>query len=372
MTKDDDMARPAKYTGVADALSQRIRAGEFEHGVPLPPEAELAADLGVHRLTLRKALGLLAQRQLIVKRPGLGSFVNPAAANLELPTILYVGETTSHFFEPFYRALCAEAQDRGKAITTVPPRSNGKGLDNLVDLAKKHERLICMEDCWDAIKTIVPEDVHVTRVSGFHSFGELPDDERPGYLISSNEYHAVKLAIKHLVALGHRRIGFLDIAWQSQGDPLLGIVKPQMETTLGYRAGLRIRGIEQEWLIGIPDPYESDDWQHYGAESIRHHFASWKDMPSAIICSADFRAAALIKVLRERGLRVPEDVSVVGIGNTPWAEWTDPQLTSICLGEAEMARLALVLSEEPEPRRPRIIRVDPELVERKSVAPLNG
>jgi DNA-binding LacI/PurR family transcriptional regulator len=366
------MGKPVKFVALAERVRARIEAGEFPPGEPLPPERRLADSFGVSRLTLRKAFALLGEQRAVIRRPGIGTFASPAVRPGAAAALLYVGETGSHFYESFYRALCAEAQDRGLAITAIVPDANGKAQTSLLALVRTRRRLICMEDCWPRLRALLPDDVHVTRVSGFNSYRRLAPDERPGYLIGSDQYRAVKLAVEHLVQLGHRRIGLLEIAWDGDPDPLLGRLDARRETVLGYRAALQEHGIAEEWLLGIPDRPDLEEWQPHETAVIQRHFDTWPRMPTAFVSAYDFRAAPLVKVLRERGLRVPEDISVVGVGNTPWAGWIDPPLTSVCLGEAEMARLALVLNAEPEPPRPRVIRIDPELVLRRSTAPPPG
>lgn len=71
--------RPAlgvpRYAGIAEQLIGRIESGELKPGDRLPPERELSRQLGVNRLTLRQALGVLKDRGLIVQRQGSGTFV---------------------------------------------------------------------------------------------------------------------------------------------------------------------------------------------------------------------------------------------------------------------------------------------------------
>jgi LacI family transcriptional regulator len=170
------------------------------------------------------------------------------------------------------------------------------------------------------------------------------------------------------VRLGHRSIAFLDTGRVLAPDNPIGTLDPKRDSLLGYRAGLQESRIDREWLLAIPDFPDLEHWQENEERSVRAHLERWGEVPSAILCAYDFRAGPLFRVLRERGLRIPQDVSVMGMGDTPWAIALDPMLTSVCLGESQMARLALVLNEEPEPPTPRVIRVDPELVERQSVA----
>jgi len=155
------------------------------------------------------------------------------------------------------------------------------------------------------------------------------------------------------------------------GKPMAGTVPPERLQYLGFLSGLRENGLEEVCTLAIPHKLlmvPGVDFAAVHRRFYRYHLERQKVGPTAFVCVNDFRAAPLIRVLRDLGRRVPEDISLVGIGNTPWAQAVDPPLTSVCLGEAEMARMAILLNDEPEPERTRVVRVDPELVVRQSVA----
>jgi LacI family transcriptional regulator len=91
--------------------------------------------------------------------------------------------------------------------------------------------------------------------------------------------------------------------------------------------------------------------------------------PDAILCANDLLAAGALVALRAAGLRVPEDVAVVGMDNTALAEHTWPPLTTIDLGSAERARLAaeLLLDRIDHPGGDaKTVGVEPRLVVRSS------
>jgi DNA-binding LacI/PurR family transcriptional regulator len=69
------------------------------------------------------------------------------------------------------------------------------------------------------------------------------------------------------------------------------------------------------------------------------------------------------------GGRRAQEVSLVGLGNTPWAQWLTPPLSSVSLNEERMAKLAILLADEEMPEMPEVVRVQPHLVERDSVHP---
>lgn len=372
------MPRPAKFLHVAEKLQNRIEAGGFPAGEPLPPEQVLADEMGVHRLTLRKALSLLRERQVVIGRPGLGSFANSASHPAAIPSAFYIGETDTDFYQTFYQALREEARKRGLALMALSPEGEPDELrGRFREIARQSQGVICTTSAWEKLSGFAPEELRVTRVSGFDSVGSRPIKDRPGCVVSTDHIRAVSIAVSHLARLGHRRIALLDVGlcMDYDPDPLLGKKSWHHEALNGYRAGLHQAGLDGEILIVIPDvtfrSRDRGDPETFEERSIARHFEVWRERPTAVVVVGDFRAAALLRVLRRLELRVPEDISIVGLGNTPWCKALDPHLTSVCLGEPQMARLALILNGEGGSNESCIVRVDPELVVRESTSPAN-
>src|SRR5262249_4540486 len=95
---------------------------------------------------------------------------------------------------------------------------------------------------------------------------------------------------------------------------------------------------------------------------------------SAVMCGNDLIAIGVLRAARQLGIRVPEDLSVVGFDDIPWAAIVTPALTTINQPVADMAAVALqlLLDRREKPDRPiRHRKVQVALVERDSVAPLN-
>ena len=357
------MPRPAKYTAVADALRQQIDAGRFAAGELLPTEQELAGQYGISRLTLRKALAQLEAEELVVRRSGAGTVVRhdlvPAAAG----QVLYVGQTQDHYFTKLYEALCSEARSRGFTVGSLDADAAARRRDVL----QRSRRLVCVEDAWPRIEPLVAADAHVTCIGGFYGISRPGELGRAMYVVSSDTYRAIGLAVDHLVSLGHRRIALVDHAHHPGPTPWRGRIHPRRSTYLGYCSALLKAGIRDERVIGVPTfEVGSRDWQ---IECLRHYLAEVANAPTAFVCAQDFQAGALLRALKEEGYRVPADASVVGLGDTPWTEWLAPPLTSVRLGEAEMARLALILTQEPVPDAVRLVRIEPEVVVRHSCGP---
>ncbi|GAA1353853.1 LacI family DNA-binding transcriptional regulator [Streptomyces beijiangensis] len=168
-------------------------------------------------------------------------------------------------------------------------------------------------------------------------------------------------ATEHLLSLGHRRIGFI------AGPPRLLCSRARLD---GYRAALEGAGVAvDDALIVAGDFYHASGFA--GAEQLLDLAAP----PSALFASSDQMALGAIEALRRRGLRVPEDLSVVGFDDLPEVRWSAPPLTTVRQPLTEMgkvaARTVLRLARGEELDSPRV-ELATELVLRASTAPYPG
>lgn len=145
--------------------------------------------------------------------------------------------------------------------------------------------------------------------------------------VSATNWSGGMQATEHLIDLGHRRIGF---AGGTPGS------RPAEQRLHGHLAALTSAGISRDAapidLIGFT--YEDG----------RNSAAAMLDLaepPSAIVAGCDASALGIMEAARHRGLRLPEDLSIVGFDDTYAAEWSSPQLTTVRQPMREMGRLAL-------------------------------
>ena len=166
-------------------------------------------------------------------------------------------------------------------------------------------------------------------------------------------------AVEHLLALGHRRIGFI------AGPPQLLCSRARLD---GYRAGLGAAGIAVEDGLIRPGSFYHEAGFEGGTALL-----SLPEPPTAIFAASDQMAFGVYEALRRRGLRVPDDISVVGFDDLPEARWASPPLTTVRQPLAEMgllaARTVLRLARGEEIESPRL-ELATELVVRDSTAKL--
>src|SRR5580698_249205 len=182
--------------------------------------------------------------------------------------------------------------------------------------------------------------------------------------VSINDFEASRAMTRHLLGLGHRRIGFIN------GHP--------NQTASGQRFRGYIEGMTEAGLSVGTDQVEQGYFTYRsGLEAAEKLLTAWK--PTAIFASNDDMAAATMAVAHRRGLDVPADLTVVGFDDTPLATTVWPALTTVRQPIADMAREAVrLLVEQIRGRRgrdvPQVVHrlVKFTLVKRDSSADMKG
>lgn len=130
---------------------------------------------------------------------------------------------------------------------------------------------------------------------------------------ANNTYQAAR----HLLELGHRRIGFFQVGRNQQSSLRFR----------GFCAALSEFGVSprQDWLF---ESQGIDEFEHDGAK-MAAHFLAMANRPSAVCIVNDFAALAFIAEVERAGLRVPQDVSVVGHDDRPIAQYCNVPLTTV-------------------------------------------
>jgi LacI family transcriptional regulator len=180
--------------------------------------------------------------------------------------------------------------------------------------------------------------------------------------VDSDNIHGARSAADHLLALGHRRIGFLG------GRPDLRSAQLREE---GFRSAFFAAGLTPDpdlMKIGgyHPDLAEAPARELLGLPPSRR--------PTAIFAANDISAIKVLEIAASLGLRVPEDVSIIGYDNVPEAASSTPPLSTVAQPLHEMGLTALrillaMLGGEPDDSVSRHVRLPTELVVRASTAP---
>ena len=178
------------------------------------------------------------------------------------------------------------------------------------------------------------------------------------HFVGVDDIEAGRLATQHLLAVGRRRLAHICGPEVSTGMGRLG----------GYREVLAAKRIPVRPETIIPRENPDDAGESSGYDAMQR-LLQLKPRPDGVFCYNDPTAMGAMKAVLDAGLRVPEDVAVVGCGNVAYADFLRIPLTSVDQHSAQIGKragkLALSLLDNP-PKRWKQVVLRPELIERAS------
>jgi DNA-binding LacI/PurR family transcriptional regulator len=184
--------------------------------------------------------------------------------------------------------------------------------------------------------------------------------DRPGVSVLKVDYHhGIRQGVQHLAALGHRNIAFVT------GPMHLHSAQSRLKA---FSRSLEECGIKPNpaWIL------EGDHTLEGGMAAMERLLAA-NNMPTAVMCSNDMTAIGILHKVYRAGLRVPDDLSVIGFDDIHIAGVTIPPLTTVQMSRFELARAAVTalreqVEEPPESRRKREYEIRTDLIVRESTS----
>ncbi len=176
--------------------------------------------------------------------------------------------------------------------------------------------------------------------------------------VDMNNEDSVFLILSHLHAMGHRRIGFVRAAVETRNTRL---------REEGFHAGLGRLGLQADASC----IFSVDQTYHGAYDDMKAILGRGPRLPTALVCSNDIIASGCLKAFSDTGIRVPDDLSIVGFDNLPLSAVVDPPLTTIQVSKAQIGRMAvqlLVSRLHGEADVPSVkVLIGGKLIERRSV-----
>ena len=234
----------------------------------------------------------------------------------------------------------------------LPPE--GEPLDGIVAIG------IFDPDQIEALHAISPKLVFLDS---------SPDELRSDSVVL-NYRIGIEQALNYLLELGHTDIAFVGPAWKLD-DWKRPAPEKRRSLFLELMSG---RGVEEPTLIEVPMDARKT------ALAVREFLAPDGLRPTALLCANEENAIGASRAIREAGLRIPEDISLISFNDTPLSELIEPPLTSVSTHVRDMAYTAVrlvsercALHDRPAMRtQPQKVIVPPTLVIRGSTAPPLG
>jgi DNA-binding LacI/PurR family transcriptional regulator len=322
----------ARVAGVSLATASRVASGLDA----VRPETRARVEQAMRELLYvppgRKpatgAIGLLVPELTNPIFPALAQAMEARATEAGLATIL-CNTTSAAFREADYVHMLLDRRVDGMIFISCEMTNLAGDHDHYGRLVEEGARLVFVNGALDGLEVAC---------------------------VSVDERHAGYVATQHLISLGHRRIGFV-------AGPAMYL--PTREKAAGRAEALRDAGLTDGLVAHGEFSFEG------GHRALQTLLAD-PDPPTGVICSSDVIAIGVVQAARAAGLRVPEDLSVVGFDGIDASYWVDPSLTTLEQPIEAIASTAVELLQsvvaEPTTFRPRVL-LQPKLRLGRSTAP---
>ena len=309
----DSKSNTPKYWQLAERFRKQLKNGALKPGDRLPTLNEMRDDHKISRTTVEKAYGLLERDGLIERLHGSGVFVSQPRKG---STQGIIGLSGAGFnfsdYSPYWARLLGGAREAAAR--------------------EKMQLLILEADSalgWEKADGVLVCDWHTLRIPRNH-IADLPvvslmtPVEGMASVIADEENGAL-IATRHLLQLGHRRIAFL----HGEKDSLTPERRLQ-----GYRQALQEADIypHRNWTCSLRGIYKVGARFTIEAQRIMAQWLAegWNSLGcTAILCHNDEAALGVMQALGEVGMRVPDDVSVMGFDGTEFCDLVSPRLSSV-------------------------------------------
>jgi|GEM_PF-4499121 len=324
------------YVRLYAELRRKIVQGELSAGTCLPSERQLAKVCKVNRLTLRRSLELLEKEGLISRRHGSGTFVedrerwSPSQFRYRLCVVHWGLE--SDYSKTIYAGAVACAAEIGMQVNTL---HGALGSTRLPDAVR--------QDGYDAVLVFAVADIR--RLDWLKDLDipklalEMPDrvaDEDRVILDSCPGIHA---AMRRMIKQGHRDFAYVGALIECKPDngrePFRCVAPAHFDRLRSYR-----RTLEASEIPFRPERCYEIAFDAADARRLVERMAADSPLPTAIVAFDDLLADFLVEALKNAGINVPQDVSVLGFGNlTESARRGD--LATVVVNWADMGRIAV-------------------------------
>jgi LacI family transcriptional regulator len=332
-----------------------------ESGVHAVTLADLAREAGTSPSTASRALSgrgyvsAPARKRLLAAADRLGYVPNASARTLKQKTSRVVGVVVSDLGNPFYGGLAAGVEQtlREADYQMMLVGDNSQSGEEMTAvrtfLAMRAPGVILTPVGQEATSFLLRRGIAVVEVD--RRMANVPCDA-----VVIDNVRGARVAVDHLLGLGHRRIAFLgvDTEWTSDAGRLEG-----------YRLALAAAGVpaDDELVLRLGF-HEASAEERIGALLDRTR-------PTAVFAANNLLAEQAWRVLRARGLVLPRDISLVGFDDVQWTEMVSPGITVVAQPTIELGRraAALLLRRMDEPdSTPTAELLQPSLVVRGSTA----
>ncbi len=343
---------------IEDWITGKIISGEYRVGEKIPSIKMLADHFDVCRSTIDRAVKDLTANGILECRPRTGCFVKKRLASTLLNSILVVlPDIRDHFFYLMTIELEHALRRAGYLMLLVNSHEDGEKELDLLNSFKHNENIkgCIINSCTRELNRLSSRPMPFPVV-----FTGMKVDNMAVDFVTLSVFDAIKQAFDYLYNLGHRRFGYL--------RKLTSLKKDTPYIILKLHHKKQDLAFEKRWTVSSD---AKDDFTA-GQETMRQ-LLKQDDLPTAVFTSSDALASGAAEAAMSAGLKIPDDLSIIGWGNDPFYLGRPAYLTTIdyTMGVIawETVKLLAQRISNNSPAKPKEIYFPGELVVRDTSAP---
>ncbi len=325
-----------RYLAVKNLLKKQILTGRIPHNDQIPPELSLCRRYKLSRNTVQRAILDLVDEGFLIRRRGAGTFVNfqRTAVQKNLIGYIYPGHSRQfNTYDEIFRGVQDMAEKEGFSLVQMGTRDEPQ---KLIDAAARLNHAKTVGALFIPVQGPQGDEVSNEALTALVQAGqkvvvldsqvEGPFKEKLSCITSRHLEGSYDLT-KYVIELGYKRIAYLRGPHVQSGDLRLQ----------GFLKAIHEAGLE------VPPEYNLEvaarDVENQGFQEV-DVFLAMREPPEAIVCLHDLMAVNVVQRCRERGIRVPEDMAVVGFDDLLQARLCNPPLTTMKQSAFEVGRRA--------------------------------
>ena len=358
----DKKSHIPRYYQLKELLEQQMSDGTLKPGDIIPSERDLASKYNLSRFTVARSISMLADEGLLYRKHGIGTFVSaPDSPKLHRRTNtigLVLPDGNSSFIGGLVEGI-EHAIDRNKyKILTHKITKVCKGKIDISVFKDNIDGLLLIPAAQEVDKNALwklkKEEIPFVILNTVR-------DELIADCVSVDNISGAYDAVRYLIKLGHKKIALI------LNEPDCQSVSDRQE---GYQKALQEHGIKIDPKLTIDAKIKPwQDSMDAGYKSMKKLLRT-KDRPTAVFTISERGAIGALRAVRETGLKVPDDISIVSFDDSPMVRFMDPPLTVVAQPLYEIGEKALELLlrriENNSIFPPEEIVIKPKLIIRES------
>lgn len=357
-----------KYQLIVLELRESIQSGEYKEGERLPSEADLVKRFSTSRLTVQRALKELQHQALIERRAGSGTYVRRnESADHYVFGLLIPGLGETEIFEPICQGMARAGREGGHALLWGDTTHSSAELESD---REQQIRDLCRYYIDRKVTGIFFAPLELTPSMDCVNqwvVDTLSKANLPCVLLDRCVYRYPRRCSFDMIGIDNRRAGFITCEHLLRHGcrRVLFFAKPYS----AYTVDTRISGFHD--AVQTFNVAGARGYVHIGnpseLETIRATLEAYR--PDGVVCANDITAAQLMQTLEQIGLRIPEDIRIVGVDDVKYAGLLGVPLTTLHQPCREIGETAVrtMLERIANPTLPaRDVLLDCKLVIRRS------